>query len=256
MRRIPAPLLLLAALGLVLALPGGANACCLHGLLRCEVCGGGQGYYVGGTLPPQPGPPTPPPQPGPSQPGGGGAPPFPSLAPSLLYPARPRVTATATARRRPPTVTTTATARRHPPTVTATATARRRLLRLQLRLQCGGAPLRLQLRRGGASERIQLRCAHPASSALADAPFERSTVGSYIFHFLGQYGRGLSKSGLLEKAVEAFLNVNGFMPTPDERQILEDIVARFLGEAVMAPLNPGRWPGTAGTGPLMSSGSS
>ena len=169
MRRIPAPLLLLAALGLVLALPGGANACCLHGLLRCEVCGGGQGYYVGGTLPPQPGPPTPPPQPGPSQPGGGGAPPLPSLAPSLLYPARPRI------RQRPPP----------PPRLQlrlqrggaplrlqlrlqrggAPLRLQLRLqrggapLRLQLRLQRGGAPLRLQLRRGGASERIQLRCA-------------------------------------------------------------------------------------------------
>ena len=73
-------------------------------------------------------------------------------------------------------------------------------------------------------------------------------TGSYIFHFLGQYGRGLSKSGLLEKAVGAFLNVNGFMPTPDERQILEDIVARFLGGSGHGPTEPGKVAGDGGNG--------
>ena len=277
MSRIPAPLLLLAALGLVLALPGGANACCLHGLLRCEVCGGGQGYYVGGTLPPQPGPPTPPPQPGPSQPGGGGAPPLPSLAPSLPYPgaALDQAAAAPAAPRVPYGYGAAAPSYAYgygaaAPSYSygygaaapsygynygygAAAPA------YGYSYGYGAAAPSYGYGYGAAAPSYGYGAAAPLKGYSSAAPIlpvvpgqtplsNGQLTGSHIFHVLGQFGRGLSKSGLLEKAVGAFFDVNGIMPTPDERQILEDIVARFLGGSGPGPTEPGKVAGDGGNG--------
>jgi hypothetical protein len=70
--------------------------------------------------------------------------------------------------------------------------------------------------------------------------------GSHIFQTLGLFGKTLGQSDLLKTAIGAFVDASGVMPTARERQILEDIVARFLRtggsgkpDTTPNPVNPG-----------------
>ena len=73
--------------------------------------------------------------------------------------------------------------------------------------------------------------------------FNGQLFGSHLFQVLQQFGGNLDRSGLLDLGVKAFMDASGVAPTNFERQIIEQVVSRFLGVG-----------GNGGTGPTGPTG--
>ncbi|MDR3620684.1 MAG: hypothetical protein P4L85_15135 [Paludisphaera borealis] len=278
MRRVSFSLLIPAALGFVLAGSGDVRANCLHGLLRCGACGGSYGYSVNR-------PPAPAPQPGPSNPGGGGAPPIPEAAPSLPYPgaALDQPASAAAAYARAPYAYGAASAAPYsypygaaPAAPYAYGAAPAAPYSYAYGAAAPAAPYSYPYGaapaapyaygaapaapysypygaaapRGAGSSLLEgYSAAAPIMPVPAWTPLANGQlVGSHIFQVLGRFGKGLSQSGLLDLAVRGFFDVSGVMPTTHERQILENIVARFLQGGDQGGAEPGGQAGNGGNG--------
>ncbi len=230
MRRISAPLLIPAVVGILLSLAGEASARCLHGLLHCGACQGGysSGYYQTGTPVPFP---TPLPTPGPANPGVVAPPPPPGAAPSLPYPGASMNYAASV----------------------YGASGSGRASYAAPAYGYGGS-----WQSGPAASPSSYLDGYnafaPIQPVAAGTPLSSGHLfGSHIFQVLRQFGGGQGPGGLLDIAIRAFVDASGFMPTNAERAILDQIVARFLrtngtGVPEPGPTNPGTSTTTMTTG--------
>jgi hypothetical protein len=209
-----------AALGLVLATAGDAEANCRHGYAHCTACGG---YAYGYSMVPVPMP-VPTPMPAPvgvpgSVEGLGGPPPPPgAMAPGLLQAASGVMLAPTTR----PTYYSPYYGYMAAPAAQAQAAAAPAFSYGYAGAAAAPEPARPSFL-DGYSEMA------PILPVAAGAPlFNGQLFGSHIFQVLKQFGQGLDKQALFEMAIKAFVNASGVAPTTAEREILQRIVGQVI----------------------------